>query len=165
MFARGDAWATIRVALRVGARTLQRWHAHREFQDEIDRLKREIAEAVKAEGIANRQNRIDRHVDIDQRLWQVVSERAADPTLAGVPGGTTGLIVRQLKQVGAGREAQLVEEFAIDTGLERAIRANMQQVAQELGQWETGDEAGGQGLTRRYIGVNVQVVIGASADR
>lgn len=165
MFARGDEWATIRLELGIGARTLERWHAVPEFQAEIDRLKREIVEAVKAEGIANRQNRINAHNDLDRRFWQIVTERAADPLLADVPGGKTGLIVRQLKQVGAGRDAQMVEEYAVDTGLERAIRANMQQAAQELGQWDANDTGGNDGLTRRYVGVNVQVVIGADAHR
>lgn len=163
MFARGDEWATIATTLGVGARTLQRWHAAAEFQAEIDRIKREIAEAVKTEGIANRQNRVNAHNDLNRRFWQIVDERAADPTMATVPGGTTGLIVRQLRQVGTGRDAQVVEEYAVDTGLERAIRANMQQTAQELGQWDANDVSSSDGLTRRYIGVNVQVVIGADA--
>jgi hypothetical protein len=67
-------------------------------------------------------------------MLQVVEERAADASMAKVPGGRTGLLVRQIKVVGSGANQKLVPEYVVDTGLLREIRATAQQAAEELGQ-------------------------------
>jgi hypothetical protein len=56
--------------------------------------------------------------------------------MENVPGGRTGLLVRQIKAVGAGVNRKLVPEYVVDTGLLREIRATAQQAAEELGQWK-----------------------------
>ncbi len=113
--------------------------------------------AVRAEGIANKQNRVDALVVRHRLLEQIREERAAEyaameaeratnpaklsdiDNLFGrrmIPAGAgTGLIIRQLKQIGSGRDAQVVEEFGVDTALLREMRAHEQQVAQERGEW------------------------------
>jgi hypothetical protein len=65
-----------------------------------------------------------------------------DPDVAGHPGGDTGLVVRQVKMIGSGAAAQLVEEYPVDVALLRAeldvmreLREHEKQAAQELGQW------------------------------
>ncbi len=100
--------------------------------------------AIKAEGIANKQNRIDRLNADWLRLQQVIAERAADPTMADVPGGTTGLLVRTVKALGHGADARIVEEYAVDTGLLRELRAHEEQAAKELGQWTEKRELTGK---------------------
>lgn len=71
------------------------------------------------------------------------------------PGGRTGLVVRQLKQVGSGMSAKTVEEFAVDTGLIKEIRGLHEQVAKELGQWVDRQEVAGQVQMVRVIGANM----------
>jgi hypothetical protein len=80
--------------------------------------------------------------DIYQRMLQVVEERAADASMATVPGGRTGLLVRQIKVLGTGPNQKLVPEYVVDTGLLlREIRATAQQAAEELGQWKSDADA------------------------
>ncbi len=55
-----------------------------------------------------------------------------------VPGGKTGLIVRQIKAVGSGAGMKIVPEYVLDTGLLKELRAHEQQAAGELqsrGDW------------------------------
>lgn len=74
------------------------------------------------------------------RVAQQVSGGTAETTVP--PGGATGLVVRQLKQIGTGFNAKTVEEFAVDTGTIKAIQSLQEQAAKEMGQWvERGELA------------------------
>jgi phage terminase small subunit len=91
--------------------------------------------------IASKQERCRVYGDIYQRMLQVVEERAADASMAKVPGGRTGLLVRQIKVLGSGANQKVVPESVVDTGLLRQIRATAQQAAEELGQWKSDADA------------------------
>src|SRR5450759_3596687 len=68
-------------------------------------------------------------------MRRVIDERAAWADFADVPGGTTGLLVKDYK----GKEAdQLV--YKVDTGLLGELRGHERQAAEELGQWKTHHE-------------------------
>jgi hypothetical protein len=66
------------------------------------------------------------------KFTQIIEERSADPSLAGVPGGKTGLILRSTKVVGK----QVYETFSTDTRLSKEMRGIEEQIARELGQWQ-----------------------------
>lgn len=108
---------------------------------------------IKRKGIALHQNRVDALVERHNKLEQVIAERAADAWLADVPGGKTGLVVKNLKSVKHVYEADpedekgkayqvTVEQWesSIDTGLLRELREHEKQVAQELGEWTEKSE-------------------------
>lgn len=116
---------------------------------------------IARKGIAVKQARIDTYAEIHRRLWQVVEERAADPGMAHIPGASGGFVVRTYKIAANGEH---VEEYHPDTALQASLDANMKQMAQELGEWEAEGAGVSDSLLRRYIGVNVQVVLGANAD-
>ena len=63
-------------------------------------------------------------------MRQVIAERAACPDFAKVPGGTTGLLCRDLR-------CKDTPVYKVDTGLLAELRAHEQQAAQELSQWQT----------------------------
>jgi hypothetical protein len=68
-------------------------------------------------------------------MRRVIDERAAWADFADVPGGTTGLLVKDYK----GKEAdQLV--YKVDTGLLGELRGHERQAAAELEQWKAGVE-------------------------
>jgi hypothetical protein len=69
------------------------------------------------------------------RLHEVIDARAADPTMAGVPGGSTGLIIRDVKAIGRGQDFRVVEVYTVDTGTLKSLLDHARQAAQELGQW------------------------------
>jgi hypothetical protein len=73
----------------------------------------------------------------------VIAERAADPDMANVPGGRTGLLVRRVKVIGSGDNAREVCEYEVDTGLLKELRELEKQAAVEAGQWSTTSEVRG----------------------
>lgn len=111
-------------------RTLARWKLQPEFRARVDEITQEMATFARRRGIARRERRLAVLDRTHRRLLKVIEERAADPTMADVPGGTTGLVVRQFKVSGE----TVVTEYAVDTGTIRELRAVAEQAAKELGQ-------------------------------
>lgn len=125
----------IAAACGVTRATLHNWKQRPEFAAKVEEHRRAWDDAIKAEGIANRKNRIAAANDRWRKLQQVIAERAVDPRMADVPGGTTGLLVHQVKSVGFGENNQVIDEYVVDTGLLAELRAHEKQAAQDLGQW------------------------------
>lgn len=107
----------------------------------IDELQEKIAEktiksVVKLADLelAVRLNRVNALEYRWQKIQQVIEERAADPSMAKIPGGKTGLLVRQIKVVGHGAGMRIVPEYVFDAGLMREARAHEEQAAKEVGQ-------------------------------
>ena len=90
------------------------------------------AELIQLE-ISNRNARIQALQEIWDRGRRLIDARARD--LADIPGGNTGLLVRDYK----GRNAD-VAVYKADTALMAELRAVMRQAAEELGQWVTKSE-------------------------
>ena len=121
--------------LGVTPQTIWNWKQTESFQRRIDYYAEEVRRAVRSRGIGVLEHRV-RRLDTDwKRMQQVISERAADPEMANVPGGTTGLMVRKHKMIGSGENATMVSEYEVDTGLLKELREHEKQAAQELGQW------------------------------
>jgi hypothetical protein len=124
----------------VSDRQLLRWKHHPEFQAKVAKFAKEIEERVFTRGIANRTRRVDALNDRWLRMGAVIEERAAEPEMAAVPGGKTGLLVRHIKSIGSGPAAREVHEYEVDTGLLRELREHEKQAAQELNQWSDKSE-------------------------
>ena len=114
--------------------SLARWKELPAFQAQVEEHSNTLAERALQHGIARREWRVSVLQEAHSRLWKIVKERAADTSLHEVPGGKTGMIVRSLKSVGWGDSARVVEEYSVDTGLLREIRALHERAAKELGQ-------------------------------
>lgn len=110
--------------------TLRRWRGWPEFIERVEALRQAFARSVEGRGIADKQARVQKLQDLVDRMDLIVEGRAED--LADAPGGASGLLVRQYKQVG---KDDFREEYVFDAALVTQIRATMQQAAQELGQW------------------------------
>ncbi len=106
---------------------------------------------VKAEGIAIQEYRLRGMDELEQGFRRIIAERGA--AMDGeVPGGGTGLLMRQQKQLGTGDRAIITTEYLTDTGIASEIRALYKQAAQELGQWsEKRDINLDGGLRREYV--------------
>lgn len=164
------------IATRVGIapRTLYRWKRETEFAAIVGDHIGQIQAGMLKLTIAKKHKRLKVLDDLHDKALRVIEERAAEyaamaeedasaPTITpirsmigdkSVPaGGGTGLIVRQLKQIGSGRTAQLVEEFAVDIGLLKEIRAQEEQAAKELGQWVEKSETDQRQTIIRIVGV------------
>lgn len=123
--------AEIATRLGIALETLERWQQHPEFQARV----RCHLEAALTQGIAERLNRVQALDDRWLRMRRIIAERAASAEMQSVPGGTSGLLIRTVKGVGGGENFQVVDEYAVDTGLLRELREVEKQAAQEMGQW------------------------------
>jgi hypothetical protein len=121
--------------LGIGRGTLGRWKDHPVFAARVQEHVARLAEVALKRGIAQREKRVAALDDRWQRMQRVIAERADDPAHAAVPGWQTGLLVHQVKGVGAGDDFERVDQFAVDTGLLKELRAHEEQAAKELGQW------------------------------
>jgi hypothetical protein len=91
----------------------------------------DLAALAQRRGIARKDRRLAVLQETRNRLLRVIDERAADPDMAEIPGGKTGLIVRE-PVVSAGEF--IAYKYAVDTGTIRELRAVLEQAAKELGQ-------------------------------
>ena len=71
--------------------------------------------------------------EVDGKLKELHSElsRLPDPGA----GGSTGLLTRSVKAIGAGKFTRFVDEYRVDTALLRELRELEKQAAIEQGQW------------------------------
>lgn len=144
--------------LGITRKTVQRWRDEPVFMERVETLQTEMAAAVVSEGIASRTRRVAALNDRWDRMRQVIAERAEDPDMQHVAGGQTGLLIHTFKTVGGGRDATTVDEYSVDVGLLKELRAHEEQAAKELGQWTEKQEHTGEVLVRRYVGVDIDSV-------
>jgi len=142
------------IAERVGvtSRTLRNWKQHPEFAAQVGDYVGQLQAAMLRYRIAKKRHRLKVLNDLHEKELTVIAERAeANAGLA--PGGATGLVVRQLKQIGSGRDVQIVEEWVVDNATIRQIMALEQQAAQELGQWQERVQVEGMTTVVEIVGV------------
>lgn len=157
--------------LGINERTLRRWEAEPAFAETVEAAREAIAAAIRAEGIANRQNRIDAYNQDWQKLQRVIEARAQDPLMQGVPGGDTGLLVAEpmlVKVYEAGdedddalrplKESRLVYAYKVDVALIKERRELAKQAAQDLQQWTEKQDITGDVQVRRYVGIDPEQV-------
>lgn len=143
----------------IGRTTLHRWKQHPDFRAQVAHRAEDIARSMLRLTIAKKHKRVKVLDDLHRKLLTVIDERAEsyadearDESAEAVarramrslfgggdedtpPGAGTGLILKQYKQIGAGRNAQLITEYAVDTRTIGEIRSLHEQAAKELGQW------------------------------
>lgn len=116
--------------------TLSEWKLRPEFIARVSEHHAAYRLRIRTRGIAIVENRIAAVQDRWERMRRVIEERAAAPEMQNVPGGKTGLLVHDVKSVGAGASAERVDLYEVDTGLLKELRDHERQAAQELGQWQ-----------------------------
>jgi hypothetical protein len=118
----------------ISTRQLSRWKATKEFQERVAHWQARRANAASGRAIAKLERRIAELDKLWLRCLGIIDQRAADPSMKEVPGGSTGLVVRGYKSLGSGDNARIVEEYKVDTALTAEIRAIAREAAEELGQ-------------------------------
>ena len=143
-------------AVGIGRTTLARWKRDPDFAALVGEHIGQLQAAMLKHAIAKKHKRIAVLDDLHRRALAVITARAGDDSMAEAPGGDTGLLVRQLKVIGAGKNMQVVEEYSVDTGLIREIRALHEQTAKELGQWVDRSESDVTMTEIQIVGVNAE---------
>lgn len=139
---------------------LDKWKRDPQFRERVEAYREEVRAALVARGIREKENRIRTYNDIHGKLLQVIEERAADPNLAHVPGGKTGLVVAKpilakvyeeaavelgdpenpeyvsdREYLGSVKRSVIEFEYAVDTGTLKELREVSKQAAIEVGEW------------------------------
>jgi hypothetical protein len=133
------------IAAQVGitSRQMRVWKSRLEFVERIESLSRHMADPALRHAIARKARRIRDYEDRRRRMLSVIDERASQPEMTTVPGGQSGLLCHTVKSIGGGDNAQVVDEYEVDTGLLKELRELEKQAAMELGQWKEGMEVSG----------------------
>lgn len=138
-----------RIAEAVGTShyTLGKWKSHPEFKERVALNLEALERAMLRLPIAKKRKRVQQLDDMNRRLMLLVEDReAAYAEDKDVIGGRTGLVVKQTRLLGTGKDARIVEEFAFDRPVVMELRATQEQAAKELGQWvDKGEITGANG--------------------
>jgi hypothetical protein len=98
----------------------------------IAQLQTELSAGTIALEISSRNARVQALQDRWDRLRRVITERAAAPEFADVPGGSTGLLC--VTYVGKDADRPV---YRVDTAILAELRNHERQAAEELEQWKT----------------------------
>ena len=114
-------------------------HVRKVSKARISELRNQFREDAENEGVANSFARVRAKARRIGLLEQIRIERGQDVNMQEVPGGKTGLLVREYK----GHSDLPV--YKIDAALLKEIRELEKEVAIELGQWTEKKELTGAG--------------------
>jgi transposase-like protein len=149
------------VAEKVGisVRQLFAWKANPAFKARIDEVVKEFGAMAGRYAVGRVARRMQSYNATVHGIQRVIAERAADPSMAGVPGGQTGMLVRQIKGIGQGDAFREVHEYSVDTALLKELRDTLRQAAVESGQWTEKKDvtSGGEPLTL-IVGVPTEAI-------
>ena len=129
----------------IDPKTLTRWKQSPEFSERVKSLVAAAREEAKRYVIADKDARVGAADALRTKLLGVFEERGQAPEMQIAAGGKSGLLVRTLKSIGAGPLAQVVEEFAVDTGSIRSLLDVQEYASRELGQLPSKHEHSGPG--------------------
>lgn len=154
-----DELSMVEIAAAVGVtdRSLRRWQEYPEFAAKVTEHLAELESAMQRFSIAKRRNRVRALDDRWQRMQRLIAARSEE-LAEQVAGGETGLLVHQERAIGTGANQQIIDEYVVDTGLLKELRAHEEQAAKELGQWVEKGEQRHEMIVREYVGVDLDRV-------
>jgi hypothetical protein len=125
--------AAIAEKVGVSKQGISLWRAHPEFLARIDAHIAEFRARVRRRGIAIIENRVAHLQRRHDLMNKIIEERGI--ALKDIPGGSTGLLVHNVKSIGSGETAERVDLYELDAALLSELRQHEKQAAQELNQW------------------------------
>lgn len=152
-----EAISTTRRSITRQAVTMFRRRHAAELAVQVAEVERQVTDYA----IAHKVNRIAALNDRWQRAHDLIEARAAD-TRYDEPGYKTGLMVHQLKSVGGGEYATIVDQYVTDTALLAEMRNIEHAAAEELAQLPKAETHLQQNivLIRQVIGVGDAIPLG-----
>lgn len=181
--------AKIAADLGVTRQCIAKWRSQAEFRLRVARIINEATARAHAEGVMTVAGRVQRYKDRLDALDRIVTERAADPALANVPGGKTGFVylepmlvkvydtsgqfTEQMaaldtppEQLTSAKRDILVHVAKVDLATMSEMRQIEKQAAQDQGQWSEKHENSQQTeiLVRQYVGIDLGRLTGQTRD-
>jgi len=119
----------------VTQRQLDRWKKDPTFASLVQGLIGEASEAIRHEAVATKAGRIRVLADLHNKILQVIEARsyAQESERQWAPGEHTGLIATK-ETIGL---ESISREAAVDVATLKELRSIQEQIAKELGQWDT----------------------------
>jgi hypothetical protein len=121
----------------ISRRVFYRWKKWPEFQARVNEHREDFRKRILGSRYCRREHRILVRQQLIDKCLRIIEERSNWPGMEKIPGGKTGLVIPQVRQI-AGR---LITEYVTDTATETIIRANLREIAQEVGELR-GNELG-----------------------
>jgi hypothetical protein len=118
----------------VSARHLQNWAKKPDFQEMIENARLVYSKRFLTEGLAQRGRRLLVLNQVHEKVLDAVTERANSDDMQNVPGGTTGMVAKQIKGIGKGDDFAVIETYSIDTPVVKSILEIHNAVREELGE-------------------------------
>ena len=134
--------------LKVTSITLKNWRSRADFQQKVVEYAEEIVQKTSTLKFSDKNRRIAALNKLAEDYETIMQERAAwyVENLPNVPGGRTGHLVHQVKVVGVGKNAQIVEEDVLDRALDEGFKDTLIHLAKERGEWaEKREHTGANG--------------------
>ena len=134
LLAMGYDYSSVARQIGVTSTTVKKWYLSEPFRARTVELRTVARQALFNVAITDKQQRVDVLGAVQQRILRLIEARAAAPEMQNVPGGDTGLLTVELKSMGTGPTAQLVEDYKFDKPLVDALLNVQKHAATELGQ-------------------------------
>lgn len=144
MMAAGETWAKIEAATERSHGWLLKTNANPKFQHRVAEIVEAHRQVLLTSGIAVKALRMSAK-DERWRLLQQVRKARAEAMPDDAPGTDTGLMVHQVKSLGAGRDATIIDEYVIDAGALAAELALEESAAREMGDIPKTPQSGPRG--------------------
>jgi hypothetical protein len=140
-----DDMPDVKIAAQVGIsqRVFYRWKKWPEFQARVNEHREDFRKRILGSRYCRREHRVLVRQRLIDKCLRIIEERSNWPGMEKIPGGKTGLVIPQVRQV----SGRLITEYVTDTATESIIRANLREIAQEAGEWrghELGPDADGR---------------------
>jgi hypothetical protein len=119
----------------ISPRALDKWKVAPEFMERVAQHRDAIRERICSTGYASIERRVQELGELLDRYKAVMAARAEEygKKSSKVPGGDTGLIVRNFRVIGSGPNSRVVSEYVFDRGLSAEFRATLDDIAKEVG--------------------------------
>jgi len=114
-------------------------HVRTRAKKTYSQLREEFERDAHNEGLARRAVRVREKMARRSLLKQIIAERGADISMQDVPGGKTGLLIREY------RGQSELPVYKLDATLLKELRDLEREIAIELGQWTEKKELTGAG--------------------
>lgn len=138
---------------------IEKWMTMPEFKARVAQHVETYSASIMKRGIALKHQRVHALNFRHGLMNKVIEERGKELAKSPVAGGGTGLLVRELKGIGKGKDFEIVEEYKVDTALLREMRETERQVAIETGTWDNeADKLPGSGGSGNKVTVEINYV-------
>ncbi|MHB1414422.1 MAG: hypothetical protein ACYC1C_04150 [Chloroflexota bacterium] len=123
----------------VNTSTLTRWKRHPEFRAKVAQEREALISALRRRTLLEKDARLAQLEHLNHVCWGIAEGRAKSEFHRRSAGGETGFVLRTERRVPIGNGRYLVNvREKVDVPLLAEIRASLEQIAKEMGQWSEG---------------------------